>query len=71
MRMTPFDAREPYIAADAPSFRTSMNWISFTENIFILPEVGTPSTINKGLLFPKVPAPLIRTAISSPGDPVT
>ena len=69
--MTPFDALEPYIAADAPSFSTSMNSISFTANMFIFPEVGTPSTINKGLLLPKVPAPLIRTAISSPGDPVT
>jgi hypothetical protein len=32
--------------------------------------VGTPSTMNNGLLFPIVPSPRMRMLISSPGAPV-
>src|SRR5690625_2018151 len=70
MRITPFAARAPYMAAEA-SLRTEMEATSF-ELMYCQSELlGTPSTTTKGSLLPVVSNPRICTeGLFLPGSPV-
>lgn len=69
--MTPFEAREPYIEADAASFNTCMLSISLAFSEFKARVVGTPSTIYNGSCEElNEPIPRMRTVPTPLGEPV-
>ncbi len=64
IRITPLAALEPYIDAEAASFRTDMFSISLTSRPSIEP--SRPSTKIRGFALLSVPIPLIRIVPPSP-----
>ena len=69
MMMTPFAAREPYIEAEAASFSTWIDSMSFGFNSCMPDLVGTPSMMYSGSLSLSVPIPRIRTVAVPEGLP--
>ena len=70
MRITPLEARLPYRAAEAASFRTVIDSISVGFKSAILPPNGTPSITYSGLEEPfTVPLPRIMMDGLEPGLP--
>ena len=69
IRITPLAEREPYMAADAASFKTSIDSIS-AGFISSMDSKGTPSTMYRGFAPPSnVDVPRIRISAASPGAP--
>ena len=69
-RITPLDAREPYIARAEASFNTSIDSISPGFISIRLAPFVTPSTTTNGSLFPIVLTPRIRIFAFDPASPL-